>query len=96
MTLRAGDAFGPYRVVAGIGRGAMGEVLLVEHEQLGAQYALKVLGRDLAQDDEARKRFMREMEALGAVDAHPGIVRVHASGILADGRPYYVMEFVEG
>ncbi|MCA8923771.1 MAG: protein kinase [Planctomycetes bacterium] len=94
--LRPGDVFGPYGVVKLLGRGAMGEVALVQHAQLGALYALKVLGTALANDASARQRFMREMEALAAVDAHPGVVRVHASGILPDGRPYFIMEYVEG
>lgn len=96
MSYRPGDVFGPYRVVAGIGRGAMGEVLLVEHVELGAQYALKVLGKELAENAEARDRFVREMASLAAVDVHPGIVRIHASGFLPDGRPYFAMEYVEG
>jgi len=94
--MRPGDVFGPYQVVKLLGRGAMGEVALVQHTQLGALYALKVLGRALAQDQGAQQRFQREMAALAQVDAHPGVVRVHASGLLPDGRPYFVMEYVEG
>ncbi|EXG80712.1 diguanylate cyclase (GGDEF) domain-containing protein [Cryptosporangium arvum DSM 44712] len=58
------------------------------------QYAVKVLGLAASVGDEARHKFRREAAVLACVD-HPGVVRVHAVGEV-DGRPYLVMELVEG
>lgn len=58
------------------------------------EYAVKVLGVAASVGEEARHRFRREAAVLACVD-HPGVVRVHAVGD-ADGRPYLVMELVEG
>ncbi|MFG1925522.1 diguanylate cyclase [Cryptosporangium sp. NPDC048952] len=58
------------------------------------QYAVKVLGIAASVGDEARHKFRREAAVLACVD-HPGVVRVHAVGEV-DGRPYLVMELVEG
>ena len=46
MTLRAGDAFGPYRVVAGIGRGAMGEVYRCIDIELGRPTSIWLDGEE--------------------------------------------------
>ncbi len=84
---------GPYRIAGPIGRGAMGAVFRAEHEETGAEVALKCL-LDPADEDYAA-RFQREAEILARIDEHPGIVRVHASGV-HEGRPWYAMELVQG
>ncbi len=94
--LRSGRRIGPYLVRGRIGRGGMGVVLRVEHAESGAEHALKLLSPPRG-DDAAREmaRFRREIELLARADAHPAIVRIHASGDL-DGRPWYAMELIEG
>jgi serine/threonine protein kinase len=72
-----------YRIVEPIGRGGMGVVYLAEDMELGRKVAIKVL-------DDAR-----EARVLAALE-HPGILPVHDSGVLPDGRCYYAMKLVLG
>jgi serine/threonine protein kinase len=82
---------GPYVVDAELGRGAAGIVFRVRDPQ-GKPWALKQL--TAVEDARARRRFEREIAALTKLD-HPGVVQVHDHGE-ARGRPYLVMELVEG
>ena len=83
-----------YRLLELIGRGAMGEVWLAEDTQLPRKVAVKLLPRHLAQDRDSAARLLREAQAAASVD-HPAVVTVYESG-LAEGRPYIVMQRVEG
>ncbi|GMV04436.1 MAG: hypothetical protein AMXMBFR53_07160 [Gemmatimonadota bacterium] len=87
---------GPYRPVRPLGKGGMGEVYLATHEGEGFQrpVALKVIRRGM-QTDEILRRFRLERRILAAL-AHPNIARLLDGGATPDGRPYFVMEFVEG
>lgn len=87
-----GDLIGPYRVVAPLGRGGMGEVFAAVHERIGQPVALKLLTRG---DQASRGRFVREARALSLLE-HPGVVRVLNLGEQKNGTPYLVMELVEG
>ncbi|MGN6103965.1 MAG: serine/threonine-protein kinase [Kofleriaceae bacterium] len=92
----AGDAIGQYRVLEFLGEGGMGTVFRVEHVALGRTYALKVLrSRVVERDPTAAQRFLREARTAARV-RHPNIVDVFDFGYLADGRPYFVMELLEG
>jgi serine/threonine-protein kinase len=82
------------RIVASIGRGAMGEVFRARDEEHGRDVALKLLDEALDRDERFRQRFLRESEIAATID-HPHVVRTLASGE-ADGRLYLVMELVEG
>ena len=89
------DAIGPYRIVEQLGEGAMGVVYLAEQsEPLRREVALKILkpGMDTAQ---VVARFEAERQAL-AVMEHPGIAQVYDAGRTTSGRPYFVMERVDG
>src|SRR5688572_18041758 len=86
------EHIGPFAVVARLGRGGMGVVYSVEHD--GRRFALKLLSPELAATPRALERFQREARSLARL-AHPGIVRVHDTGI-HQGAPYLVMEHVEG
>jgi serine/threonine protein kinase len=91
-----GDVIGNYRIIEPLGEGGMGTVFRAEHVVLGRPYALKVLrSRVVEKDATAAQRFLREARAASRV-RHPNIVDVFDFGHLADGRPYFVMELLEG
>ncbi len=85
---------GPYEVLAEIGRGGMGIVLKAFDPTLHRVVAIKVLAPQLATSGVARKRFMREAQAVAAV-GHDHIVTIHAVEE-ANGLPYLVMQYVPG
>lgn len=84
-----------YEVDARIGAGAMGEVYAARHVKLGKRVAIKVISRHLSEDAAAIDRFTMEARALAQIQ-HPAIVAVEHVGELADGRAYFVMEFLRG
>jgi serine/threonine-protein kinase len=84
-----------FRVVRLLGVGGMGQVFEVEHTQLPKRFAIKVLGSALAKEAEALKRFRREAEIVAGLQ-HPHIVEIIDWGSAPDGRPFYVMELLEG
>jgi len=93
--LSKGEVIHAYRLVESIGAGGFGEVWLAEQERpLRRLVALKVLkvGMDTK---EVVARFEAERQALAIMD-HPGIAKVHDAGTTPRGRPYFVMELVDG
>jgi TolB-like protein/tRNA A-37 threonylcarbamoyl transferase component Bud32 len=89
-----GTVFGPYRVQSTLGAGGMGVVYLARDAILDRPVALKFLSSDLEQQDEARRRFLREAKAAAALD-HPYICKIYQTGE-HDGRPFIAMEYVRG
>lgn len=89
-----GRTIGPFRLVEVLGRGGMGVVYLAEREGLGDRVALKVL-RDASLSPARRERFLAEERTLAQL-VHPSIARLYHADTLADGTPYFVMEYVEG
>jgi serine/threonine protein kinase len=85
---------GRYRVERVLGDGAMATVVLAEDGELGRRVAVKLLDERLAADASYRARFAREARAAASL-SHPNVVGVFDVGE-ADGRPYIVMEHVEG
>jgi len=83
-----------YRIDELLGRGGMGTVYRATQLSLGRPVALKVLPGSLAEDPQFLQRFHREADILSKL-SHPGIVTVFDRGD-AEGRPYLVMELVEG
>jgi serine/threonine protein kinase len=91
-----GDVIGQYRVLEFLGEGGMGTVFEVEHIALIRRYALKVLRTKVIERDAgAAQKFLREARTAARV-RHPNIVDVVDFGYLPDGRPYFVMELLEG
>jgi Tol biopolymer transport system component len=80
--------------VAAIGQGGMGEVYRARDSRLGRDVALKLLPDNLAADPDRRARFDREARALAALN-HPGIVTIYSADV-DHGRPFLIMELVEG
>jgi len=91
-----GDVLGAFRVVREIGRGGMGTVYEAERcdDQFRQRVALKVLRRGLDTADVVQ-RFVAERQILASLQ-HPNIARVLDGGATSDGRPFLVMELVEG
>lgn len=88
------DQIGPYTIVRRISSGGMGVVYEAESAALARRVAIKVIREDL--DGRAvLRRFQHEMDTLAAME-HPNIARIYDAGSLPDGRPYFVMEFVDG
>jgi tetratricopeptide (TPR) repeat protein len=87
---------GPYRIVREVGVGGMGIVYLAMHEGPGFErpVALKVIRRGLDTDDVLR-RFQLERRILAGLK-HPNVANLVDAGQTDDGRPYFVMDFVEG
>jgi len=92
----APERIGPYRVLRQLGRGGMGEVLLGERADglFEQRVAIKLLRPGMA-SDEILQRFSRERRILARLE-HPHIARLLDGGAAEDGRPYFVMELVEG
>jgi eukaryotic-like serine/threonine-protein kinase len=89
------DDFGRYQIIRPIGEGGMGTVYLAEQrEPIRRRVALKVvkIGMDTSQ---VLARFAKERQALAMMD-HPNIARIFDAGATPKGRPYFVMEYIEG
>ena len=93
--LPAGAKCGPWIVEREIGRGGMGAVYAVVHEDIGKRAALKIVHRRLLTPAFNIDRVMLEAKVVNAV-GHPNIVDIFETGKLEDGRPYVVMERLEG
>jgi len=90
------EALAPtYLLVRKLGAGGMGSVYLARDPTLKRNVAVKVLAPELADDPAPRARFQREAEAVAAL-SHPNVVAVYNVGRLANGVPYFVMQFVNG
>ncbi|HEY5926556.1 MAG TPA: serine/threonine-protein kinase [Kofleriaceae bacterium] len=92
--LETGDKAGPWIVERELGRGGMGAVYGVVHEEIGKRAALKVMHSRLVSGSSA-ERILLEAKVVNAV-GHPNIVDIFETGALTDGRPYIVMERLEG
>jgi serine/threonine protein kinase/WD40 repeat protein/Tfp pilus assembly protein PilF len=90
-----GSRIGPYRLLEQLGEGGMGTVFLAEQQTpVRIRVALKVIkpGMDSKQ---VIVRFEAERQALARMD-HPNIAKVLDAGTTDAGRPYFVMELVQG
>ena len=89
------DFVGAYRLVSTLGTGGMGAVYLAEQtEPISRRVALKLI-----KVGESAKsvvaRFEAERQLLALLD-HPNIARVLDAGTTTDGRPFFVMEYIDG
>ncbi|HUO11053.1 MAG TPA: serine/threonine-protein kinase [Phycisphaerae bacterium] len=90
-----GSVVGRYKLLQKIGEGGMGMVFMAEQEKpIRRRVALKIIKPGM--DSKAViARFEAERQALGMMD-HPNIARVFDGGCTETGRPYFVMELVQG
>jgi serine/threonine protein kinase/WD40 repeat protein len=92
---RLGTSIGPYKLLEQVGEGGMGVVFMAEQQEpVRRRVALKVIkpGMDTQQ---LIARFEVERQALAMMD-HPNIAKVYDAGATENGRPYFVMELVQG
>jgi len=94
-TLPAGSVLGQYIVERVIGRGGGGVVYAAHHESQPRTVAIKVLRAEMACYPSMITRFLREAEAVRKI-RHPNIIEIYEISELEPGRPYYVMELLEG
>ena len=93
--IQAGTTIGPYRLIRTLGEGGMGIVFLAEQRRpLQRKVALKVIRAGM-DTKEVIGRFDAERQALALMD-HPNIARVLDAGTTDGGRPFFVMELVQG
>src|SRR5262249_39031806 len=91
-----GRRVGAYVIIRELGQGGMGTVYLAARADgyFEKEVAIKVLNRNAAKEDVLR-RFAAEREVLARLD-HPNIARLIDAGTLDDGRPYFIMEYIDG
>ncbi len=94
MGLAPGARLGPYKILAPLGAGGMGEVWRAQDTRLGRDVAIKVLPDHLSGDQRALARFHSEARALAAL-SHPGILALYDVGRAGDV-VYAVTELLEG
>ncbi len=92
---KSGKWYGDYQVIGELGRGGMGTVYLARQGSTQLPVALKVLPKEMADDETAVSRFQREVEILKKCE-HPNIVSTLGYGADEDGTPFYAMELVTG
>jgi len=85
-----------YLIERELKRGGFGVVYLARDLQLHSRpVVIKVLLEDAYKSEYVVQKFRQEMEALSRID-HPGVVGIIDSGELADGKPFIVMQYVDG
>ena len=94
-TLSPGTRIGDFVIDGPLGTGAFGRVYAATHHLIGKAAAVKVLARRYSGDPQVVSRFMAEARAVNAI-AHRNIVDIFDFGTLDDGRPFFIMEFLDG
>lgn len=93
--LLADELADEFEVLRRLGEGSVAHVFLARDVQLHRLVAIKLLRSALSRDDVVRQRFLREARSAARI-THPNVVGVYRVGSLSDGRPYIVMEHVDG
>lgn len=91
---KQGDVIDGYRVVGQLGRGGMGVVYSALDENLNRSVALKVIAPQMADDDAARRRFIREARTAAAIE-HPNVLPIYRVGDVG-GTMFIAMRYVDG
>jgi eukaryotic-like serine/threonine-protein kinase len=93
--LAPGAKVGEYVVDRKIAEGGMGSVYAGHHPVIGKRVAVKVLAPHCASIPDLVRRFVEEARAVNKI-GHPNIIDIFSFGTLADARPFFVMEFLDG
>ncbi|HEX4946572.1 MAG TPA: protein kinase [Blastocatellia bacterium] len=94
MTTPTGTLFGPYKVIAPLGKGGMGEVCLAEDTRLQRKVALKILPSEFTANSERLRRFELEAKTASGLN-HPNIITIYDIG-QAHGTHFLATEYIEG
>ena len=86
---------GTYRIVSPIAEGGCGEVHAADHTRLPGKFAVKLLHRSDLDNPDAQARFRQEAEITSTL-RHPNIVQIVDFNVTEGGRPFLVMELIEG
>jgi serine/threonine protein kinase len=86
---------GRYEIVAPIAEGGMGAVYRARRTLLGDEVAVKIMRPDFGSDPGSRERFLRESRACAQL-RHPNIVSILDYNLDPEGRPFLVMELLNG
>jgi serine/threonine protein kinase len=89
------DSIGRYRLVRRIGAGSFATVWLGNDDDLDVPVAVKVLADNWASNDDVRNRFLTEARIMRRIHDRR-LVQVYDIGTLDDGRPYFVMDYIDG
>jgi serine/threonine protein kinase len=84
-----------YQVLRRLSDGGMGEVVLAEHLSLGKRVAIKIMHPQYRGDEATEERFILETRAAARIH-HENVVGISDFGRTADGRMFFVMEYLEG
>ena len=91
----AAESVPGYRELARIGHGGFSVVYRAVQESFERSVALKIL-TDAGADEDARRRFLREVRLASRLSGHPHVVTVLDTGTAASGRLYLAMDLYEG
>jgi serine/threonine protein kinase len=91
-----GRRIGGYTIEALLGEGGMGSVYLARNSRLGRKVAIKVISREYTQNAEIVSRFLREAQAVAALDDPNIIDIIDCHEFPEDGLTYIAMKFIEG
>jgi serine/threonine-protein kinase len=90
-----GMTVGNYQVERELARGGMGVVYLARHPDIERQVAIKVVFANASENKQMVQRFKAEALSVNKI-GHPNIIDISDFGTLPDGRPYFVMELLDG
>ncbi|HTA17732.1 MAG TPA: serine/threonine-protein kinase [Polyangia bacterium] len=93
--LPAGYVVGEYRIEKVLGRGGMGTVYAGVQPVIEKHVAIKLLNAQFSADENLVRRFVDEARAVNRI-RHANIIDIFSFGQIADGRQYFVMEYLEG
>lgn len=95
-SFKAGSVIGDYEIMKRLGVGGMGEVYLAEQKSMMRPVALKVLQKNLVEDQSYLERFYREVRTLAQIE-HPNVVKAIETGYEEENNIcYFSMRYIEG
>ena len=89
------DSIGRYRLIRRLGAGSFATVWLGHDDDLDVPVAVKVLADNWANNSDVRNRFLAEARIMRRIHDRR-LVQVYDIGTLDDGRPYFVMDYIDG